>query len=70
RSRFARVGLGVHVTAGFIQPGSDNYPVLEMTNLGPVPLSIKPGVKVCQFIFQRCDGEAKHDGKFVNQIKP
>lgn len=32
RSRFARLGLFVHITAGFIQPGVNNRQVLEIYN--------------------------------------
>ena len=67
RSRFARLGLAVHVTAGFMQPGIDNRQVLEMTNLGPTPLLLRPGVRVCQLIIQRCEGEATYRGRFARQ---
>lgn len=70
RSRFARVGLGVHITSGFIQPGINNYQVLEITNLGPMSLALIPGTRICQIIFLRCDGEAIYKGKFKNQTKP
>lgn len=70
RSRFARMGLGVHVTASFIQPGISNHQVLEMINLSSVPLLISPGLKICQFIFERCEGEAKYQGKFKEQKQP
>ena len=67
RSRFARIGLAIHVTAGFMQPGISNKQVLEMTNLGPNPLGLLPGVRICQFVFQRCDGNATYTGRFKAQ---
>lgn len=67
RSRFARLGLAVHVTAGFMQPGIDNRQVLEMTNLGPTPLLLRPGVRVCQLVIERCEGEAIYRGRFAVQ---
>ncbi|HZS92769.1 MAG TPA: dCTP deaminase [Chloroflexota bacterium] len=67
RSRFARLGLAVHVTAGFMQPGIDNRQVLEMTNLGPTPLQLRPGVRICQLVIERCEGEATYRGRFVSQ---
>lgn len=70
RSRFARIGLGVHITSGFAQPGIDNHQVLELTNLGSAPLALIPGVRICQFIFQRCEGEGMYQGKFQGQQKP
>lgn len=70
RSRFARMGLAVHITAGFMQPGIDNKQVLEMTNFGAAPLFLKVGTKICQFIFDKCEGEAKYSGKFSRQQTP
>ncbi len=70
RSRFARFGLAVHVTAGFMQPGISNHQVLEIVNLGHGPLALYPGTRICQFVFERCDGHAKYDGRFVGQVKP
>lgn len=70
RSRFARFGLAVHVTAGFMQPGIDNRQVLEIVNLGHAPLALYPGTKICQFIFEKCSGKAKYKGRFTKQIKP
>ena len=67
RSRFARLGLAVHVTAGFMQPGISNRQVLEMTNLGPTPLMLRPGVRVCQLVIERCEGEATYRGRFARQ---
>jgi len=70
RSRFARFGLAVHVTAGFMHPGISNHQVLEIVNLGHAPLALYPGTMICQFIFEKCDGHAKYQGRFVEQVKP
>ncbi len=70
RSRFARFGLAVHVTAGFMQPGISNQQVLEIVNLGNTPLALYPGTRICQFIFERCEGNAKYKGRFKKQTKP
>lgn len=70
RSRFARVGLMVHISSPFMQPGIDSYQVLEIANLAPTPLTIFPGTKICQFIFQYCKGEATYKGKFSGQTTP
>jgi len=67
RSRFARMGLVIHMTAGFVQPGINNRQVLEIGNLAPFPLVLKPGVKICQMVLQRTEGEAFYRGKFMNQ---
>lgn len=67
RSRFARVGLLVHISASFMQPGIENHQVLEMSNFGPIPLRITPGTPICQFIFQRCEGAGAYRGVFSAQ---
>jgi dCTP deaminase len=67
RSRFARMGLVIHMTAGFIQPGINNRQVLEIGNLAPFPLVLKPGVRICQVILERTEGKASYQGKFKSQ---
>jgi dCTP deaminase len=84
RSRFARIGLLVHMTASFIQPGIDNRQVLEISNIiqpgidnrqvleisnmAPFPLILKPDTRICQVIFQTTVGEAVYVGKHKDQI--
>jgi len=70
RSRFARIGLMVHITAAFLQPGIDNQQVLEIINVGPIPLALHPGIAVCQAIFETCRGNAHYAGRFRDQISP
>ena len=67
RSRFARLGLLIHISAGLIQPGISNHQVLEITNLGPNTLELYAGEKVCQLVFQRLEGNAMYQGKFKDQ---
>jgi dCTP deaminase len=70
RSRFARMGLLIHISAGLIQPGISNKQVLEITNLSPNPLILHAGERICQLALQRCEGNAAYQGKFNGQIKP
>jgi len=67
RSRFARLGLMIHVTSAFVQPGVCNRQVLEMSNVSSEPLLIHPGVRVCQIVLMRTEGEAVYSGRFRNQ---
>jgi dCTP deaminase len=69
RSRFARIGLVIHMTASFVQPGINNRQVLEIGNLAPFPLVLKPGVRICQIILERTEGAASYQGKFMRQNK-
>src|SRR5437867_7506407 len=64
RSRFARLGLMIHVTSGFVAPGVDSRQVLEMSNVAGRPLAIHAGVPVCQIVLQRCEGSAVYAGRF------
>jgi dCTP deaminase len=67
RSRFARLGLLIHISAGLIQPGVSNHQVLEITNLGPNVLALHAGERICQLAFQRLEGHATYNGKFQGQ---
>lgn len=67
RSRFARLGLLVHATAAFVQPGVNNKQVLEIKNNSSTNFIIKPGLKICQIMLQRTEGKAKYRGKFRKQ---
>jgi len=67
RSRFARLGLLIHISAGFVQPGVNNRQVLEITNLSPNILVLKSGVKICQLLLEKVAGEAFYQGKFQHQ---
>ncbi|MFN8524309.1 MAG: dCTP deaminase [Chloroflexota bacterium] len=70
RSRFARLGLMVHITASFMQPGINNRQALEINNAGPIPLALRPGTAVCQFIFEECVGRASYGGRYRDQRAP
>ncbi|MGQ4834493.1 MAG: dCTP deaminase [Candidatus Asgardarchaeia archaeon] len=70
RSRFARIGLMVHITASFVQPNSQNRQVLEIFNASNFNIAIYPGVRVCQLILEETKGEAEFRGKFQFQEKP
>jgi dCTP deaminase len=70
RSRFARIGLMVHMTAGLVQPGCDNKQVLEISNMSSMPLALHPGTRICQIVLEEIHGEAKYSGRFKNQMTP
>jgi dCTP deaminase len=70
RSSLARIGLLTHLSSGFIHPGSSNRTVLEIANISPVPLAIKPGTKICQLILIEVSGKGKYSGRFANQLTP
>ena len=55
RSRYARMGLAVHVTSSLVQPGSDNRQVLEIVNLSPFKLVLHKGMRISQVVFERLE---------------
>ncbi|MBI5159598.1 dCTP deaminase [Candidatus Micrarchaeota archaeon] len=55
RSRYARMGLAVHVTSAVVQPGSNNHQVLEIVNLAPFPIVLHAGMRVSQLLLQKMD---------------
>jgi len=55
------------VTSAFVQPGVDNRQVLEMSNVADRPLRIHAGVRLCQIVLMRTDGEAVYTGRFSRQ---
>lgn len=70
RSRFARIGLMIHVTAGLVQPGCDNKQVLEISNMSSMPLALHPGTRICQIVLEEVKGSAVYQGKFKEQMGP
>ncbi|MFH1056894.1 MAG: dCTP deaminase [Candidatus Micrarchaeota archaeon] len=67
RSRFARIGLLVHVSSSLIQPGVDNKQVLEIVNLSPTNIILTPGLRICQVVFEQLSSPQKHSGVFAKQ---
>jgi len=67
RSRYARLGLMVHVTSALVAPGVSNRQVLEMGNISGHPLRIHAGVRLCQLVLMRTEGEAVYGGRFRDQ---
>ncbi|KAL7713402.1 Deoxycytidine triphosphate deaminase [Entamoeba marina] len=66
RSRFARLGLFVHITASFMNPGINNKQVLEIYNSSNRVIRLYPGERVCQMVFMKMEGKAKYNGIFTN----
>lgn len=63
RSSIGRLGMSIHVTAGFGDVGFDNFWTLEIHVIQP--LQIYPGVKICQVYFMTPVGEIReYKGKY------
>jgi dCTP deaminase len=69
KSSLARLGLCVHMTAPTIQAGFDGVIQLELINQGPRPIVLRPGLRICQLIFETTLGTPNkgYDGQFSGQ---
>ena len=51
KSSLGRLGLLIHSTAGFIDPGWDGHVTLELSNVANLPITIYFGMKIGQLSF-------------------
>jgi len=59
KSSLGRLGLIVHATAGFVDPGFSGTLTLEITNLTRVPIILWPGKPIAQLSFMTLDRPAE-----------
>ncbi len=60
KSSLGRLGLIIHSTAGFIDPGFDGHITLELTNIATLPITLYPAMKVGQVSFMAMTTPADH----------
>ncbi|OPY27283.1 MAG: dCTP deaminase, dUMP-forming [Methanobacterium sp. PtaU1.Bin242] len=77
RSSMGRLGITMHVTAGYIDPGFQGKITLEISNIGKMPVALYTGQRVCQIVFetmtspsQRPYGHPDRDSKYMGQKRP
>jgi dCTP deaminase len=76
KSSLGRLGLLIHSTAGYVDPGWDGYLTLELSNVANLPITIYPGMKIGQISFFRLTTEAEYPygskgrGKYQGQRGP
>jgi dCTP deaminase len=58
KSSLGRLGLLIHSTAGYVDPGWDGYLTLELSNVANLPITIYPGMKIGQISFFRLSSPA------------
>lgn len=68
RSSIGRLGLFVHVTAGFGDVGFAGYWTLEIFCVQPI--KIYPGVEICQIYYHSIEGDYQQytSGKYQNNV--
>jgi len=59
KSSLGRLGLIVHATAGFVDPGWEGTLTLEITNLTRVPIRLHAGLPIAQLSFMALDRPAE-----------
>jgi len=60
KSSLGRLGLLIHSTAGFVDPGFSGRVTLELSNVANLPIAIYPGMKIGQISFQTMTTPAEH----------
>jgi dUTPase len=59
-SSLGRLGLLIHSTAGFVDPGFDGHITLELSNVASLPITLYPGMKIGQVSFLQMTTPADH----------
>lgn len=72
RSSLGRLGVSVHQTAGYIDPGFDGQITLELSNHGPAAIRLEAGQRICQIVFEELSSPAlepygHEDSQYQNQ---
>lgn len=60
KSSLGRLGLLIHSTAGFIDPGWKGHLTLELSNVANLPITLYYKMKIGQISFLRCTSPAEH----------
>lgn len=76
RSSLGRLGIVVHSTASIFEPGWNGVVVMELGNLGRIPVALYPGMRVCALTFEELTSPAeipynkKKSAKYLGQKSP
>ena len=76
RSSLGRLGLVVHSTAARFDPGWKGKAIMEIGNLGVIPIALYPGIRVCAMTFETLSSPAEipylkqKDHKYAGQSVP
>lgn len=76
RSSLGRLGIVVHSTASVVDPGWSGRIVLELGNLGKMPVALYPGMRICALTFEELKSPSKtpynqkRSAKYIHQAAP
>ena len=60
KSSLGRIGLLIHATAGFVDPGWTGKLTLELSNVAKMPIALYFGMKIGQISFVRMSSPVEH----------
>ncbi|MEA2485694.1 MAG: dCTP deaminase, partial [Actinomycetota bacterium] len=60
KSSLGRLGLLIHSTAGYVDPGFEGHLTLELSNVANLPITIYPLMKIGQISFFQLTSEAEN----------
>jgi dCTP deaminase len=58
KSSWGRKGLVIATAAG-VHPGFSGCLTLELSNLGELPIAVRPGMRICQLFLHKVDSESE-----------
>jgi len=76
RSSLGRIGIIVHSTAAVFDPGWRGRVVMEIGNLGRIPVALYPGMRICDIHFEEVSSKVeipywkKIGAKYLDQKGP
>lgn len=56
RSSIGRLGIAIHITAGYIDPSFKGNITLEIKNLSNNNIILYEGMRICSLVFEKLDG--------------
>ena len=59
KSSLGRLGIIIHATAGYIDPGFNGYITFEITNVANIPIALYTGIRMGQLSFMRLETPAE-----------
>jgi dCTP deaminase len=63
KSSLGRLGMAVHITAGFIDPGFQGQITLEIANLAPWDIVLYAGMPIAQIVFEQVSAPDRDYGQ-------
>jgi dCTP deaminase len=69
RSSIGRLGIAIHTTSASINPGWEGKFVLEITNVGRMPVAIYPGMRVAKLTLHKLSSPSEKPYNVRSDVK-